>query len=268
MAQPSLHPLLPRARPGAATSRRCCARSRQRGLLQRRTAPMPPPSSINLALLARPGPGSLLLGNRWWVLLLAVPLGGAHHPDVFLRSRRRAPADRLLAPAARPARPVPRQPAARDELTAGGTTSTTATTRTRTTPTRTPTSVPAYWSGPSTRPAGRTGLHGWLTRNQAWLFFPLLLLEGFNLKVSSIRYLPQPPFRCAAPGSSALIIVHHVAVLRVAAVGDVAGTRRWPSPPCTTCCSDCTWAACSRPTTRAWRCRTVHSGGAIWRSRC
>jgi len=32
---------------------------------------------------------------------------------------------------------------------------------------------------------GRTGLHGWLTRHQAKIFFPLLTLEGFNLKVSS-----------------------------------------------------------------------------------
>ncbi|MFD7157641.1 fatty acid desaturase family protein [Kribbella sp. NPDC059898] len=36
---------------------------------------------------------------------------------------------------------------------------------------------------------GRKGLEGWLTRNQARIFFPLLTLEGFNLKVSSIRFL-------------------------------------------------------------------------------
>ncbi|WP_433160433.1 fatty acid desaturase family protein [Kribbella sp. CA-247076] len=36
---------------------------------------------------------------------------------------------------------------------------------------------------------GRSGLHGWLTRNQARIFFPLLTLEGFNLKVSSILFL-------------------------------------------------------------------------------
>jgi fatty acid desaturase len=34
------------------------------------------------------------------------------------------------------------------------------------------------------RPAAR-----WLTRHQAWLFFPLLLLEGVNLNVSSIRHM-------------------------------------------------------------------------------
>jgi fatty acid desaturase len=36
---------------------------------------------------------------------------------------------------------------------------------------------------------GRTGLHGWLSRNQARIFFPLLTLEGLNLKVSSLRFL-------------------------------------------------------------------------------
>ncbi|MGZ0152361.1 fatty acid desaturase family protein [Kribbella sp. WER1] len=36
---------------------------------------------------------------------------------------------------------------------------------------------------------GRAGLEGWLTRNQAKVFFPLLTLEGFNLKVSSVRFL-------------------------------------------------------------------------------
>jgi fatty acid desaturase len=40
---------------------------------------------------------------------------------------------------------------------------------------------------------GRKGLHGWLSRNQAWLFFPLLLLEGLNLKLSGLRYLKGRP---------------------------------------------------------------------------
>jgi fatty acid desaturase len=31
---------------------------------------------------------------------------------------------------------------------------------------------------------GRTGLRGWITRYQAWLFFPLTTLEGFALKVA------------------------------------------------------------------------------------
>jgi fatty acid desaturase len=37
--------------------------------------------------------------------------------------------------------------------------------------------------------AGRRGIGGWFIRHQAQLFFPLLTLEGINLKVSSVRYL-------------------------------------------------------------------------------
>lgn len=33
----------------------------------------------------------------------------------------------------------------------------------------------------------RTGLTGWITRRQGWLFFPMLTLEGLNLHVSSLR---------------------------------------------------------------------------------
>lgn len=33
----------------------------------------------------------------------------------------------------------------------------------------------------------RTGLIGWVTRRQGWLFFPMLTLEGVNLHVSSLR---------------------------------------------------------------------------------
>jgi len=36
-------------------------------------------------------------------------------------------------------------------------------------------------------PRPRTGLRGWVTRRQGWLFFPLLLLEGLNLHVSGIK---------------------------------------------------------------------------------
>ncbi|GAA2439812.1 acyl-CoA desaturase [Actinomadura vinacea] len=43
--------------------------------------------------------------------------------------------------------------------------------------------------------ARRSGLAEWMTRRQAWLFFPLLLLEGLNLKVSSALDLKRLPVR-------------------------------------------------------------------------
>ena len=36
-------------------------------------------------------------------------------------------------------------------------------------------------------PKPRTGLVGWFTQRQGWLFFPLLLLEGLNLHISGVR---------------------------------------------------------------------------------
>ncbi|MGW0466638.1 fatty acid desaturase family protein [Streptomyces sp. NPDC003027] len=44
---------------------------------------------------------------------------------------------------------------------------------------------------------GRRGLRGWLTRHQAWLFFPLTTLEGIALKVYGFQALfsTEGPFR-------------------------------------------------------------------------
>ncbi|WP_316742579.1 acyl-CoA desaturase [Streptomyces sp. MK7] len=55
----------------------------------------------------------------------------------------------------------------------------------------------------------RKGWRGWLTRNQAWLFFPLTLLEGVALKVHSFQDLRrQPPRERALEGA---LLVAHVA---------------------------------------------------------
>ena len=39
---------------------------------------------------------------------------------------------------------------------------------------------------------GRRGIAGWVTRHQAWLYGPMLTLEGLNLHVSSVRGLRRP----------------------------------------------------------------------------
>lgn len=54
----------------------------------------------------------------------------------------------------------------------------------------------------------RTGFRRWLTRHQAWLFFPLTLLEGIALKIQGFRDL-----RRQAPGERAVegaLLVSHV----------------------------------------------------------
>ena len=50
-----------------------------------------------------------------------------------------------------------------------------------------------------------------LTRSQAWLFFPLLLLEGFNLHVASVRALLDRSPRRHSRGVEAALLVGHAA---------------------------------------------------------
>ncbi len=64
----------------------------------------------------------------------------------------------------------------------------------------------------------RRAVAGWLTRHQAWLFFPLLTLEAINLHVSSARALMNPRVRHRGLEST-LLVVHvagYVALLLVA----------------------------------------------------
>ncbi|GLZ03271.1 fatty acid desaturase [Actinomadura sp. NBRC 104412] len=57
--------------------------------------------------------------------------------------------------------------------------------------------------------ARRGGVGVWMARRQAWLFFPLLLLEGVNLKVSSALDLRRLPWRARLLEGS-LMAVHAV----------------------------------------------------------
>lgn len=64
----------------------------------------------------------------------------------------------------------------------------------------------------------RRGVAGWLTRHQAWLFFPLLSLEAIQLHVSSARALIRPGARHRGL-ESALLLIHvaaYVALLLTA----------------------------------------------------
>lgn len=52
---------------------------------------------------------------------------------------------------------------------------------------------------------GRTGLRHWITRHQAWLFFPLTTLEGFALKVSGFAAVLSRPQGRRQPRSARLL---------------------------------------------------------------
>ena len=59
----------------------------------------------------------------------------------------------------------------------------------------------------------RTGFRGWLTRYQAWLFFPLTMLEGFALKAAGIQDVLFRPGRRSPTERAveALMLLLHLA---------------------------------------------------------
>ncbi|MEU4607098.1 acyl-CoA desaturase [Kribbella sp. NPDC023972] len=164
------------------------------GLLERRTAAYTMAIGINVALMAATWAGVAILGSSWWVLFLAIPLAvlttraaffghDAGHQQIA-GSRKLHDLIGML----------------HGNLLCG--------------------MSYGWWNDKHNRhhanpnhtdkdpdvgegvlvwtleqAEGRTGLHGWLSRHQAKIFFPLLTLEGFNLKVSSIRYLLGRPRR-------------------------------------------------------------------------
>ena len=54
---------------------------------------------------------------------------------------------------------------------------------------------------------GRRGLGAWMTRHQAAIFFPILTLEAFNLRISSFRATLQPSMRHRF-SEGALLVAH------------------------------------------------------------
>jgi fatty acid desaturase len=76
--------------------------------------------------------------------------------------------------------------------------------------------------------ARHRGLGRFIARNQAWLFFPLLLLEGLNLHVASIRFLARSTStRCGRYRGLELALFATHAVVYVGALLWVLGP--WPA---------------------------------------
>ena len=68
----------------------------------------------------------------------------------------------------------------------------------------------------------RGGFTAWVTAHQAWLFFPMLLLEAFNLHVSSVREMFDPQVR-GRRSESVLLALHFAGYAAL-----VATTLTWP----------------------------------------
>ena len=158
------------------------------GLLERRTAAYAMAIGINVALMGITWAGIAVLGSSWWVLLLALPLGilttraaffghdaghqqiagsrklhdwiGMLHGNLLLGMSYGWWNDKHNRHHANPNH-TDKDPDVGEGI--------------------------LVWT--REQASGREGLEGWLSRNQARIFFPLLTLEGFNLKVSSINFL-------------------------------------------------------------------------------
>lgn len=157
------------------------------GLLERRTATYALLIGINLALLGATWAGIVILGRSWWVLMLALPLGilntraaffahDAGHQQIASSRRLHDWLGRIYG-----------------GLVLGMSYDwwNDKHNRHHANPNHTDKDpdVGGVLAFTPERARGRTGLHGWMTRHQAPLFFPLLTLEGFHLKYSGVRFL-------------------------------------------------------------------------------
>ena len=111
------------------------------------------------------------------------------HPVRLPRPRGIAPADPRFGPGQRPDRPGAGHRVRRHQLRLVDEQAHPAPRQSRTRSARTPTSRSTRISFLEEDAASRRGLMAWFTRRQGYLFFPLLLLEGLNLHVSSIMGL-------------------------------------------------------------------------------
>ncbi|MFF9077778.1 fatty acid desaturase family protein [Streptomyces sp. NPDC014872] len=177
------------------------------GLLEHRTGWYALGIAVNLLALGAVVTGMFLIGDSWWTLLLALPLAvfwsrtafighDAGHAQISARRRTSRAVglvhgnlllgmneawwnDKHVRHHAHPNH-VDKDP----DVAVGA----------------------LVWT--RKQAALREGFARWLTRHQARLFFPMLLLEGIALKISGFQYLSRQPARERA--LSALLLVAHL----------------------------------------------------------
>ncbi|WP_327267322.1 acyl-CoA desaturase [Streptomyces sp. NBC_01218] len=182
---------------------------RGQGLLDRRTGWYARGITVNALALAAVAAGIVLLGDTWWTLLLAAPLAvlwtrtafvghdaghaqitgdrrtgriiGLVHGNLLLGMNEAWWKDKHVRHHAHPNH-VDKDP----DVGVGA----------------------LVWT--QRQAARREGFARWLTRHQARLFFPLLLLEGIALKVSGFRFLSRQ--RGTERFLSGLLMIAHLAL--------------------------------------------------------
>ncbi|MEU1773909.1 acyl-CoA desaturase [Streptomyces sp. NPDC012842] len=182
---------------------------RGQGLLQRRTGWYAAGIAVNLVALGAVITGMFLLGDTWWNLLLALPLAllwtrtafyghdaghaqitagrkagrvvGLVHANLLLGMNEAWWNDKHVRHHANPNH-VDKDP----DVGVGA----------------------LVWT--QKQAAQREGFARWLTRNQARLFFPMLLLEGIALKIYGFQFLRRQPVRERA--LSGLLLTGHLAL--------------------------------------------------------
>ncbi|TXS15672.1 MULTISPECIES: fatty acid desaturase family protein [unclassified Streptomyces] len=182
---------------------------RGQGLLERRTGWYTAGIAVNLVALGAVIAGMVLLGDTWWNLLLALPLAifwtrtafyghdaghaqitagrkagrvvGLVHANLLLGMNEAWWNDKHVRHHANPNH-VDKDP----DVGVGA----------------------LVWT--QKQAAQREGFARWLTRNQARLFFPMLLLEGIALKIYGFQFLRRQPVRERA--LSGLLLVGHLAL--------------------------------------------------------
>jgi fatty acid desaturase len=192
------------------------------GLLARRTGWYAAGITLNVLVLAALAGGMLAFGGSWWVLVLAVPLAvfsartgffghdaghsqiaesrrtnrllGLFHGNLLLGMSSAWWNDKHNRHHANPNH-VDKDPDVGEGV--------------------------LVWT--EAQAAKRAGAARWLSRNQAWLFFPLLLLEGIALKASSVQMVVSSAGwdrqgRGARATEAALLVLHYVAYVALLAV--------------------------------------------------
>ncbi|MFG3529830.1 fatty acid desaturase family protein [Streptomyces sp. NPDC047917] len=177
------------------------------GLLERRTGWYAAGIAVNLIALGAVITGMVLLGDTWWTLLLALPLAvfwsrtafvghdaghaqitgdrrvgravGLVHANLLLGMNEAWWNDKHVRHHANPNH-IDKDP----DVGVGA----------------------LVWT--QKQAAQREGFARWLTRNQARLFFPMLLLEGIALKISGFQYLRRQP--TGERVLAALLLVAHL----------------------------------------------------------